>query len=77
MAHLNEINYPGGFDKLAEDLGNLSYDSLEEFLHKLSSKMAKDAEADKGRERFLLAKQLTFAAKHIKNAWKICKPFMS
>lgn len=77
MKHQNNIDYPGGFNQLTEDLGNLSYDALEEFLNKLSTKIAKDSKADKGRERLKLAKQLSFAAKHIGNAWKICKPHMN
>jgi len=75
--HITEINYDGGLDKLATDLGNLRYDALGEFLEKLSVKIAKDADADEGRERHLLAKQLAYSAKHIKNAWKICEPFMT
>lgn len=74
--HLNEIDYPGGFDKLTTDLGNLRYDALSQFLQKLSEKVEKDAQADEGRERYQLANQLTYSAKHIKNAWKICAPFM-
>jgi len=77
MIHNTEINYLGGFDKLAEDLGNLRYDALAEFLNKLSKKLNKDSEADSNRERNQLAKQLTYAGKHIGNAWEICKPFMT
>jgi hypothetical protein len=77
MNHKTEINYPGGFDNLAEDLGNLTYNSLGIFLEKLASKLKKDSEADADRERHKLSKQLTYAEKHIKNAWKICEPFMT
>lgn len=76
VQHLTEINYPGGMDKLAEDLGNLRYDSLGNFLNTLSEKLNKDSEADEKRERKHLAKQLAYAGKHISNAWKICEPFM-
>lgn len=75
--HLEQIDYPGGFDKLATDLGNLRYDALASFLQKLSEKIGKDSMADEGRERHHLAKQLAYSAKHIKNAWKICEPFMT
>lgn len=75
--HLNEIDYPGGFDKLTTDLGNLRYDALGDFLQKLSEKVKKDAKADESRERHQLSTQLKYAAKHIKNAWKICEPFMT
>lgn len=76
MKHNTELEYPGGFDKLTEDLGNLRYDVLAEFLNKLSKKLNKDAEADNNRGRRQLAKQLIYAGKHVGNAWKICKPFM-
>jgi hypothetical protein len=77
MIHLNEIDYPGGFDKLTTDIGNLRYDTLGKFLELLSKKLEADAKADEDRERYQLAKQLTYSAKHIKNAWKICEPFMT
>ena len=77
VKHETKIDYPGGVDKLAIDLGNLSYNALGGFLEKLSQKIKKDAEADEGRKRHYLAKQLTYSAKHIKNAWKICEPFMT
>lgn len=76
MKHDTKIDYPGGFDKLTTDLGNLSYDALGEFLEKLAQKITKDAQADETRERYQLANQLTYSTKHIKNAWKICEPFM-
>jgi hypothetical protein len=76
VKHLTFINYERGLDGLAEDLGNLRYDTLAEFLHKLSEKVEKDGLADEKRERHQLAKQLAFAAKHIGNAWTICKKYM-
>jgi hypothetical protein len=76
MKHENKIDYPGGFDKLAEDLGNLQYDTLAEFLTKLSNKLAKDSQADADRKRPQLAKQLSFASRYIGNAWKLCEPHM-
>lgn len=77
MKHDSKINYQGGLNQLAEDLGNLRYDALGEFLELLALKIEKDAGADEGRERYQLAKQLTYSAKHIKNAWEICEPFMT
>lgn len=76
MIHKSEIDYDGGFDKLAEDLGNLRYDSLAEFLNKLSDKLAKDSGADADRKRPQLAKQLLYASRYIGNAWKLCEPHM-
>lgn len=74
--HPTSINYQNGLDGLAEDLGNLRYDALASFLNKLSEKVTKDAKADQNRERYQLAKQLNYAAKHINNSWKICKIHM-
>ena len=76
MKHDTSIDYPGGLHKLATDLANMRYDSLGKFLKLLSKKINKDAKADKKRKREKLFKQLTYAAKYIENAWKICKPFM-
>ena len=77
IKHAKEIDYPGGIKKLADDLSNLTYDTLEEFLKNLSEKIKKDGQADKKRGRNKLAKQLNYAAKYIGNAWKICEPFMT
>jgi len=76
MKHKSKVDYPGGFDKLTKDLGNLQYDTLAEFLTELSNKLAKDSQADADRKRPQLAKQLAFASKYIGNAWKLCKPHM-
>ena len=64
-------------------IGDLRYDSLAEFLHYLSEKLAKDALADEGRNRQKLAHELHEAAENtrraaesIAEAWKISEPFM-
>jgi hypothetical protein len=74
--HDIKVDYFGGFDKLAEDLGNLSYDALGEFLDKFCKKISKDGSADEKRGRKQLAKHLNYAAKHIEKCMEICKPFM-
>ena len=73
----------GGFEKLAEDLGNLRYDKLALFLQLLQKKVQIDAQKDKGRGRKKLAVQLNAAATalgiasdQITNAWVTSKPFM-
>lgn len=66
----------GGLDDFVENLSNLSYDALADFLDKLSKKIAKDSKADEGRGRLKLANQLARASNHIGSAWKICKKFM-
>jgi len=68
--------YDGSTEQLVEDIGNLKYDSLSEFLKLLSEKIERDSKADAGRERFKLAKELESASKHIGEAWRISEPFM-
>lgn len=82
MEHKIVINYPGGIEKLANDLGNLRYDVLSDFLDMLARKLAFDAGRDLGRDRKLLAECLYCASRNIGNsccnvfdAWKICEPF--
>lgn len=77
MIHKTDINYEGGFNALAEDLGNLTYDSLGIFLEKLAAKIDKDGDADAERNRPQLSQELKSAARHIANAWKICEPYMT
>lgn len=77
MKHQETINYTGGFERLATDLGNLRYDALGTFLELLSKKLERDAKADEGRERHQLAKHLHDSAESINKAWKICEPFMT
>jgi hypothetical protein len=76
MKHQLTVKYKGGFSKLAEDLGNLQYDALGDFLLILYEKINRDAEADKHRGRKKLSKYLKLAAKNIQNAWQICVPYM-
>jgi len=76
MQHATNINYPGGFQQLATDLGNLRYDSLAQFLHLLAQKLGQDGDADLGRNRLKLAGHLHRAADEIARAWQLCKPYM-
>ncbi len=78
MEHKTE--YPAD---LAEELGNLRYDTLTRFLTELAEKIKKDSEADAGRKRYKLAQALDqaswslhAAATEIAEAWMISKPFM-
>ncbi len=85
MKHARTVNrYTGTPEQLAEDIGNLYYDALAEFLRLFSDKLARDAIADHGRGRPKLAneleagaKHLAAAAQHIESAWRICKPYVS
>ncbi len=81
--HSTSVEYKGGLEKLAEDLGNLRYDALEKFLNLLSEKLVNDSDADKKRGRKKLATRLNkastlalYAANEIKEAWKISAPYM-
>ena len=68
---------------LAEEIGDLYYDSLADFLKELSKKLEKDSIADMNRGRDKLAnnlnqasKKILDASKEINEAWDICEPFM-
>ena len=76
-------HYPGDLASLAEEIGNLKYDALAEFLRLLSAKIDGDAAKDQARGRVRLAAELRSAAGRIgsaevpiEHAWKICRPFM-
>ena len=69
--------------KLAEDIGNLHYETLYELLGKLAHKLGDDCLNDQGNGRQKLANELaeasnniTDAACSIGTAWEIFKPFM-
>lgn len=68
---------------LAEQIGDLHYESLQELLRHLQNKLARDAVADDGRNRPRLAGALRESAaavgqaeRAISRAWKISKPYM-
>ena len=70
-------------EKLAQEIGDLYYDSLNEFLLQLSLKLEKDANSDLKRERKKLSKELfeasdwiKKASKNIDNAWDISSPYV-
>jgi hypothetical protein len=75
--------YAGTLEQLAEEVGDLFYDSLSEFLRLLSEKIRRDAESDQRRGRVKLAgelracaEQLAQASARIAHAWEICEPYM-
>ncbi|MEN9612473.1 MAG: hypothetical protein RLZZ628_3287 [Bacteroidota bacterium] len=68
---------------LADEIGDLRYDALNEFLLHLSLKIKNDALKDRNRGRIKLATQLEEAAEKIAQsaekidkAWIICEPFI-
>lgn len=85
MKHTHQIKrYTGPHRQLAEDIGDLYYDALADFLRLMAEKMARDAQADAGRSRHKLAAELAAcaghlqqAAAHIDVAWQICAPHVN
>ena len=85
MIHTTTIfNYNGSMNELVENIGDLYYDSLSEFLQLLSQKLETDSFKDKERGRIKLAKSLKEASENIKksvsnisDAWKISKPYIN
>ena len=84
MKHPTTIEaYPHDLQQLAQELGDLRYDALEEFLQQLSQKIAADGAKDAARGRTQLASALAQAAqtleqssKHIAKAWRISAPYL-
>lgn len=84
MKHKAWLNhYEHNFEQLAEDIGNLRYDTLAEFLTLLSDKIRRDRIKDHEAGRVLLASSLQQAstalatsAAHIRMAWKFCEPHL-
>lgn len=83
MEHKTTLEYEGGTAKLVEDIGNLRYDALQQFLTDLGRKVRIDANADRtrGREKLsgLLEKtadRLLESAAAVGAAWILCKPHM-
>jgi hypothetical protein len=84
MKHKTWIeNYESDFGRLAEEIGDLRYDSLSEFLELLAKKIKSDAHKDRDRGRRHLAEELyeaedklVRAAASIDQAWRICEPYM-
>jgi ubiquinone biosynthesis protein UbiJ len=77
----NREKYDGNLTELAEDLGNLRYDALAEFLGRLSAKIAADGAKDAARGRHHLGKCLQESSERIaeamrpmEQAWRICEP---
>ncbi len=83
IKHKTEIpNY--SLEELAEKVGDLRYDSLEQFLLLLSNKIISDSLSDKrgGREKLAshlldTSNALLEASTHIKNSWNISRKHMS
>lgn len=85
MKHTHQIkSYTATHRQLAEDIGDLYYDTLADFLRLMAEKVDRDAQADAGRGRHKLATQLAACAEHLQQAaghidvaWKICAPHVA
>ncbi|MEM6697039.1 MAG: hypothetical protein AAF599_01490, partial [Bacteroidota bacterium] len=70
MLHKNTIeNYSGTMETLAEEIGNLRYDALSNFLNLLADKLQEDGDKDEGRGRVQLSSHLHSCSKQL----RICK----
>ena len=84
MTHFDNIaGYSGTLSELAEDVGDLKYDALAEFLRLLAAKVERDGLKDRERGRGRLASALQGCADHLAasaaeagEAWLVAKPFM-
>ena len=83
MKHKKIVEHYSDFKSLAEEIGNLRYDALTEFLKELKYKFNRDAEADLKRGRKKLANELMTISARLRNAerasekaWEICEPYM-
>lgn len=68
---------------LAENIGDLHYETLSEFMIQLRDKLYDDSAKDREAGRKQIAEQLYLASHktweaftHIRKAWEISKPFM-
>ena len=76
-------SYPGTMEEFVEEIGNLRYDALSDFLNLLANKIQKDGDNDKNRNRVKLAQHLHDCSKKLRDcqssidkAWIICEPYM-
>lgn len=84
MEHPTSIpGYPEDMKKLAEDIGNLRYDKLDELFCRLLDKIHADKEKDRTAGRRILAQTLEDLAYYLDKAqeeasyaWEICEPHM-
>lgn len=75
--------YVGTNQELANELGDMRYDALAEFLGHLADKIREDGEKDASRGRPKLAKYLTTLALHLRvaqeganAAWGVCEQYV-
>ena len=84
MKHLKTVpDFNGDLEELAQQVGNLRYDSLEEFLTFLADDLVRQGDADGLNGRTKLSTQLYKTAEVLYQArdemtatWDICEPYM-
>lgn len=83
MKHPKNVGEYTDMEELAEDIGNLHYETLYELLGKLAHKLGDDCLSDQRAGRQKLANELceasdniAEAATNIGTAWNISKPHM-
>lgn len=82
--HTNHVQkYVGSLEQLADDVENMSYDAVTEFLEHLAGALYNRAQRDRSGNKRELAERLTRASFNIdsaaietKEAWNICAPYM-
>lgn len=80
---LSVEKYSGSLEDLAEDVKNLRYDKVAEFLGYLAAQVKQEADKDLADGKTKLAAKLYLASNYLSrsqeeldSAWKICKPYM-
>jgi hypothetical protein len=74
--HHKEVAGISDMKQLAEQVGDLHYEALSEFMAHLSDKIRLDATKDRTAGRLILARHLGNAQKHIQMAWELSRPYM-
>jgi hypothetical protein len=76
-------NYENNFEQLAEEIGNLRYDTLSNFLELLAIKIKKDGQKDESKGRNKLATLLyqtsdllIESSETMLKTWNLCEPYM-
>lgn len=81
--HRKDLMGQTDMQHIAQDIGNLHYETLGYMLNYLSKKLKEDSRKDWQAGRIQIANRLKLASQHIKDAriqiqeaWQISKPFM-
>lgn len=84
LKHPLEVEkYSGKLEDLADDVKNMRYDKVAEFLGYLAAQVKAEADKDSANNRSKLAARLYQASTYLSHsqeeidyAWKICRPYM-